>query len=98
MRAECRWLSRLAALVLPVALALGAATAGADTVAQPAAAQHGETGDTAAPGRAAAQEETATRTEGRRDLTVFFVIGGVLNVVMLTAFLVWAAGQWRRTK
>jgi len=35
---------------------------------------------------------------GGKDLTVFFVIGMAVNVIMITAFLFWAAGQWRKTK
>jgi hypothetical protein len=36
--------------------------------------------------------------EGREDLTVFFSIGLVLDVLLVTAFLVWAVGQWRKKK
>ena len=35
---------------------------------------------------------------GRGDLTVFFAIGMVINVLLVTAFLVWAVGQWRKKK
>jgi len=35
---------------------------------------------------------------GREDLTVFFSIGVVIDVLLVTAFLVWAVGQWRKTK
>jgi len=35
---------------------------------------------------------------GRGDLTVFFAIGMVINVLMVTAFLIWAIGQWRKKK
>ena len=31
-------------------------------------------------------------------MTVFFAIGMVINVLMVTAFLVWAVGQWRKKK
>lgn len=33
-----------------------------------------------------------------KDLTGFFVIGVVVNIIMIAAFLFWAAGQWRKTK
>ena len=36
--------------------------------------------------------------EGRKDLTGFFVIGMVLNVLLLMLFLIWAVGQWRKTR
>ena len=35
---------------------------------------------------------------GREDLTVFFAIGLVLDVFLVAAFLVWAVGQWHKTK
>jgi hypothetical protein len=36
--------------------------------------------------------------DGREDLTVFFSIGLVIDVLLVTAFLVWAVGQWRKKK
>jgi hypothetical protein len=36
--------------------------------------------------------------DGREDLTVFFSIGVVVDVLLVTAFLVWAVGQWRKKK
>jgi len=48
-----------------------------------------------APGSAAEGVEVE---DGRGDLTVFFAIGMVINVLMVTAFLVWAVGQWRKKK
>ena len=40
-----------------------------------------------------------TEAEDRRkNLTGFFVIGMVINVLLLTLFLIWAVGQWRKTK
>lgn len=36
--------------------------------------------------------------DGREDLTVFFSVGVVVDVLLVTAFLVWAVGQWRKTK
>ncbi len=35
---------------------------------------------------------------GREDLTVFFAIGVIVDVLLVTAFLIWAVGQWRKTK
>ncbi|HHH44762.1 MAG TPA: hypothetical protein ENK49_11545 [Gammaproteobacteria bacterium] len=35
---------------------------------------------------------------GREDLTGFFTIGVVVDVILVTAFLVWAAGQWRKKR
>ncbi len=34
----------------------------------------------------------------REDLTVFFAIGVVVDVLLVTAFLAWAVGQWRKKK
>jgi hypothetical protein len=34
----------------------------------------------------------------RKDLTGFFVIGIIINVLLITLFLIWAVGQWRKTK
>ncbi len=36
--------------------------------------------------------------EERKDLTGFFVIGMVLNILLLMLFLIWAVGQWRKTR
>jgi hypothetical protein len=35
---------------------------------------------------------------GRKDLTVFFSIGVIVDILLVTAFLVWAVGQWSKTK
>ena len=35
---------------------------------------------------------------GGKELTAFFSIGAVINVVLLAAFLVWAVGEWRKTR
>jgi len=43
-------------------------------------------------------EAEAAIDRGRDDLTVFFAIGVVIDVLMVTAFLIWAVGQWRKTK
>ena len=42
-------------------------------------------------------EQTAANS-GREDLTVFFSIGVAVDVLLVAAFLMWAVGQWRRTK
>ena len=34
----------------------------------------------------------------RENLTGFFVIGMIINVLLFTLFLIWAVGQWRKTK
>ena len=36
--------------------------------------------------------------EARKDLTGFFVIGIIINVLLIMLFLIWAVGQWRKTK
>ena len=33
----------------------------------------------------------------REDLTVFFTIGVVINLVMITAYFIWAYKQWNKT-
>ena len=33
-----------------------------------------------------------------KSLTGFFVIGMIINVLLITLFLIWAVGQWRKTK
>ncbi|GMQ89410.1 MAG: hypothetical protein BMS9Abin09_0890 [Gammaproteobacteria bacterium] len=42
--------------------------------------------------------EGAVASGGREDLTVFFTIGVIANVLLVTVFLVWAVGQWRKKK
>ena len=34
----------------------------------------------------------------RDNMTGFFVIGMIINVLLITLFLIWAVGQWRKTK
>ncbi|VAW81158.1 hypothetical protein MNBD_GAMMA14-890 [hydrothermal vent metagenome] len=46
----------------------------------------------------AGTENMAMVTGGREDLSTFFSIGVVIDVLLLTAFLIWAVGQWRKTK
>ena len=40
---------------------------------------------------------TATNDD-RKDLTVFFSIGVIVDILLVTAFLIWAVGQWSKTK
>ncbi len=71
--------------------------AGAEKAGVDAAVPGSATGISAsmAPGSAAERVEVE---DGRGDMTVFFAIGMVINVLMVTAFLVWAVGQWRKKK
>ncbi len=34
----------------------------------------------------------------QKDLTAFFAIGFVINILLISAFIFWAKGQWRKTK
>jgi len=36
--------------------------------------------------------------DAREDLTVFFSIGIVIDILLLTLFAVWAVGQWRKPR
>jgi heme/copper-type cytochrome/quinol oxidase subunit 2 len=36
--------------------------------------------------------------DGREDLTTFFAVGIVINIVMITAYFVWAFKQWNKTE
>jgi hypothetical protein len=42
--------------------------------------------------------EDAAVNDRSEDLTVFFSIGVIIDVLLVAAFLVWAIGQWRKTK
>jgi hypothetical protein len=42
-------------------------------------------------------ESTAAVNDGREDLTVFFSIGVIVDILLVTFFLIWAVGQWRKT-
>ena len=35
---------------------------------------------------------------GREDLTAFFSIGIIVDVLLIAAFVIWAVGQWRKTR
>jgi hypothetical protein len=54
--------------------------------------------DKSAEGTPGTHTEATIINDGREDLTVFFSIGLVIDVLLVTAFLVWAAGQWRKKK
>ena len=33
----------------------------------------------------------------KKDLTInFFIVGGVVNIVMITAYFIWAFGAWKK--
>jgi len=36
--------------------------------------------------------------KGSKDLTGFFAIGFIINILAIGAFLYWAAGQWRKKR
>ena len=36
--------------------------------------------------------------DGREDLTVFFAIGVLVDIILVAFFVVWAIGQWSKTK
>ena len=54
--------------------------------------------DKAAAGTPGTYTEATVANGGREDLTAFFGIGLVVDVLLVTAFLVWAVGQWRKRK
>jgi len=43
------------------------------------------------------KKDTAT-DDGRKDLTVFFSIGVIADILLVAAFLIWAVRQWSKTK
>lgn len=45
----------------------------------------------------AASKLHQTRTDNKK-LTIFFMIGMVINVLFIILFLVWAVRQWRKHK
>ncbi len=48
------------------------------------------------PATVSPNEVTETRQK-KRNLTGFWVIGMLINIVVISAFVVWAVGQWRKT-
>ena len=48
------------------------------------------------PASVSPDEVTETRQK-KRNLTGFWVIGILINIVVISAFVVWAVGQWRKS-
>ena len=42
-------------------------------------------------------DDVAQTRQKKRSLTGFWVIGLLINFVVMSAFVVWAVGQWRKT-
>ena len=79
---------------------------GSSTVVTETMAENGRT-VTEAPGPATNIPESisgnsgkkdTTPSDDRKDLTVFFSIGVIVDILLVAAFLIWAAGQWSKTK
>ncbi len=83
-----RRLVRLCLLVLPVLFTLAWAPQGAATL--PELQQQ-----TASP---VPVTEAGAVHETRENLTGFFAIGIIINVLLVAFFMVWAVGQWRKNK
>lgn len=45
-----------------------------------------------------AGKKGAATNDDRKDLTVFFSIGVIADILLVAAFLIWAVGQWSKTK
>ena len=43
------------------------------------------------------QPEPVAETEQKDSMTGFFAVGLVINIVMITAFFIWAYKQWGKT-
>ncbi len=100
---------RLALLTLPILLVLAVESPGAATPSYPlqstgstlevtAAGTPGAGANTAAGMPADSGTAEVAIDDAGKDLTVFFVIGMAVNIIMITVFLFWAAGQWRKTR
>jgi len=103
-----QWL-RLALLALPVLLVLAAASPAAATHSyqlqstgssqEVTSAGTPESGANTAAAMPADSDTAGVASDaGGKDLTVFFVIGMAVNIIMITAFLFWAVGQWRKSQ
>ena len=103
-----RWLIRLCLFILP---ALFAPAWAAQSEAIPSALQQStdsplpvtEAGAEFAGGvaRVPGPDSGAgikAENDRRDDMTGFFVIGMIVNVLLIALFLIWAVGQWRKTK
>ncbi len=40
---------------------------------------------------------TAKLEEQERELSGFFIIGMVINILVIVVFVIWAAGEWRKS-
>jgi hypothetical protein len=76
---------------------LDSSSSGKTAVPEPDAAEVQAAG-TAAASALSPAAGAGTATRAREDLTVFFSIGIVLDVLLATLFAVWAVGQWRKTR
>jgi len=81
-------------------------TAGGSTTVAGAATSNG---NAVAESAAAATDAAVSRPDdqgaagpagkgGGKDLTVFFSIGVIVDILLVTAFLIWAVGQWTKSK
>lgn len=43
------------------------------------------------------EQPVSVSAEEEKDLTTnFYVVGGVINIVMITAYFIWAFGAWKK--
>ena len=43
------------------------------------------------------EQHVSVSAEEEKDLTTnFYVVGGVINIVMITAYFIWAFGAWKK--
>lgn len=42
------------------------------------------------------QPVSASAAEEKDQSTNFYIVGGVINILMITAYFVWAFGAWRK--
>ena len=43
------------------------------------------------------EQPVSLSAEEEKDLTTnFYVVGGVINIVMITAYFIWAFGAWKK--
>lgn len=76
-------------------------TLSAEVMAEHGPAAAGAQGHTDIPGDTPAGTgggDAAGTAEGKKDLTVFFSIGIIVDILLVTAFVIWAAGQWSKSK
>ncbi len=58
----------------------------------------GKTVQTSTPTGAVSGTRGNTAHAKQKSLTAFFVIGFIVNILLISAFMFWAVGQWRKTK